>query len=127
MATNTTHEHKTQDNSLASFDASYNLDSGINTQMLSHANTRSRVNSARRHSVGKLELERTIVGAQTQPLDFAETEEIEVLGQRGIWLNRHEVERWRGPIPVDEYPINEDESPEVIEKVWIIFFWIIFS
>jgi hypothetical protein len=113
--TNTTHDHKTQDNSLAAFDQ----DSGINTQMLSHANTRSRVNSARRHSVGKLELalERTIVGAQTQPLDFEETEEITVLGQRGIWLNRHEAERWRGPIPIDEYPINEDESPEVIEKV----------
>lgn len=97
-------------------------DSGINStqpasQFLSKANTRSRVNSARRNSVGKLELEPAILNSQV-PLNFVETEEITVLGQRGIWLNKHEVERWRGQIPIDEYPINHDENPEVIEKVY---------
>jgi hypothetical protein len=52
----------------------------------------------------------------TVPIDINETEEITVLGQRGIWANRSEVINWRGVIPITEYLINEDANPEVITK-----------
>lgn len=50
------------------------------------------------------------------PIDVNETEEITVLGQKGIWTNKSEVANWRGIIPITEYKINEDGSPEVITK-----------
>jgi hypothetical protein len=50
------------------------------------------------------------------PIQLNETEEITVLGQRGLWANRDEVVNWRGPLPINEYTINEDANPEVITK-----------
>jgi hypothetical protein len=50
------------------------------------------------------------------PIEINQTEEICVLGQRGIWANKHEVLGWRGPVPVNEYPINEDMTPRLITK-----------
>ncbi|CAF0867990.1 unnamed protein product [Brachionus calyciflorus] len=50
------------------------------------------------------------------PLTVEETEEISVLGQRGIWINKSENLNWNGPIPLSEYKINEDPEPEIITK-----------
>lgn len=44
------------------------------------------------------------------------TEEITVNGQRGIWINKSESTNWQGQIPIWEYPINQDEEPEIITK-----------
>jgi hypothetical protein len=52
----------------------------------------------------------------SEPVQLNETDEIEVLGQRGIWANKAEVLNWRGVIPISEYLINEDANPEVITK-----------
>ena len=52
----------------------------------------------------------------SEPVIINETDEIEVLGQRGIWANKAEVVNWRGEIPISEYLINEDANPEVITK-----------
>lgn len=51
-----------------------------------------------------------------EPIDINETEEIEVLGQRGIWANKSEIANWRGELPINEYLINHDPNPEVITK-----------
>jgi hypothetical protein len=51
-----------------------------------------------------------------EPIEINETEEVEVFGNRGVWVNREETQAWRGSIPLDQYPINEDEEPEVITK-----------
>ena len=51
-----------------------------------------------------------------EPVVLSESDEIEVLGQRGIWLNKEEIINWRGVIPISEYLINEDANPEVITK-----------
>jgi hypothetical protein len=51
-----------------------------------------------------------------EPVASGEQDEIEVLGQRGLWLNKQEVANWRGVIPITEYLINEDANPEVITK-----------
>jgi hypothetical protein len=56
----------------------------------------------------------------TQPIDVNETENLTVTfkGQQetGIWANRQEVVNWRGIVPITEYVLNEDMSPEVITK-----------
>ena len=60
-------------------------------------------------------LETTILRS-TVPVDITETEEITILGQRGIWANRNEELNWRGPIQISQYPINDDRNPEVVVK-----------
>jgi len=52
----------------------------------------------------------------SEPVNLNELDEIEVLGQRGIWANKAEVLNWRGIIPISEYRINEDATPEIITK-----------
>jgi hypothetical protein len=61
------------------------------------------------------EIEAAVLRSQ-QPIESNETEEITVNGQRGIWLNRAEVINWRGSLPISDYPINQDEHPEMITK-----------
>ena len=43
-------------------------------------------------------------------------EEIEVSGQRGMWLNKSEAKAWRGDVPLSNYSINVDANPEIITK-----------
>lgn len=48
------------------------------------------------------------------PLESNETEELTVFGNRGIWVNREEIANWNGNI--NEYVLNEDSNPEIVEK-----------
>lgn len=66
-------------------------------------------------SAGLSQIEQAILRSNA-PIDINETEEITVNGQRGIWANKQEVVNWRGPVPVSQYPINEDSNPEIITK-----------
>lgn len=50
------------------------------------------------------------------PIEITETEEISVLGNRGVWVNKTEVLNWRGDLNINEYQINEDANPEIITK-----------
>jgi hypothetical protein len=50
------------------------------------------------------------------PIEIGETEEITVLGQKGIWSNKQEINLWKGDIHISEYIIHEDENPEIITK-----------
>ena len=52
----------------------------------------------------------------TNPIDVSETEELTVIGQRGIWMNKAEVNAWRGDIAISEYRIHEDANPQIINK-----------
>ena len=52
----------------------------------------------------------------TNPIDVSETEELTVIGQRGIWMNKAEVNAWRGDIAISEYRIHEDSNPQIINK-----------
>jgi hypothetical protein len=61
------------------------------------------------------EVEQAILRSNV-PLEINESEEITVLGQRGIWANRAEVVNWRGVVPIGSYKINEDDTPEIITK-----------
>ena len=51
-----------------------------------------------------------------EPINVNETEETMALGHRGVWVNRSEVLNWRGPVPINEYKLNDDPNPEVINK-----------
>ena len=52
----------------------------------------------------------------TVPIVINETEEITALGQTGIWANKSEIINWKGDKSICEYPLNEDNDPEVIKK-----------
>lgn len=58
----------------------------------------------------------TAILRANQPIDIDETDEIEVAGSRGIWANKSEVANWRGPTPIENYPVNEDSDPHIITK-----------
>ena len=62
------------------------------------------------------QIEAAILAAQGAPININESEEITVLGNRGIWANKAEVVNWKGVIPIEQYLINEDANPEVITK-----------
>ena len=50
------------------------------------------------------------------PIEINESEEITVVGQRGIWMNKAEINAWRGDLAISEYKIYEDSNPEIITK-----------
>jgi DnaJ-class molecular chaperone len=52
----------------------------------------------------------------TEPITINETKEITANKERGLWANRCEVCTWKGDLPIQEYPINEDNCPELIKK-----------
>lgn len=59
------------------------------------------------------QVEQAIIDSN-EPIPVYETEEVSVLGHRGIWVNKREVEKWNGP-SLSEYRYN-DEKPVTILK-----------
>lgn len=39
-----------------------------------------------------------------------------MLGFEGVLLNREEIDNFRGPIPIEQYPINDDPNPLIRHK-----------
>ncbi len=66
-------------------------------------------------SAFKSKVEQAILQS-TEPITVTETKEITANKERGIWANRCEVCTWKGDLPIQEYPINEDNCPEIIKK-----------
>jgi len=54
------------------------------------------------------------IRSSNQPIQPESTEMIEVNGQRGVWVNKAEVENWQGEIPISSYLINVDPNPEIV-------------
>jgi hypothetical protein len=50
------------------------------------------------------------------PIHSNESEEIEVMGYKGILLNRDEILDWNSKFPISPYKLNDDPSPEIIHK-----------
>ena len=61
------------------------------------------------------EIEQLILRS-SKPIEVNESEELTVLGQNGLWINKNEVNSWKGDLSIDEYEINEDLNPQVIVK-----------
>lgn len=51
-----------------------------------------------------------------EPIDINESNEICANGYKGIWANKDEIANWVGPVPLSEYPINQDPNPILIKK-----------
>jgi hypothetical protein len=67
-------------------------------------------------NVIRSELEQAIINAK-EPLRSINSNELVNTGPyRGIHLNKREADAYRGPIPIDHFPINNDPNPEVIRK-----------
>lgn len=101
----------------------YSASSYNSAPAYSHATTTSSYSNnnntssykAQSSSAYQSQIERQIVDAK-QPITF-NTRETTTAGQwNGLWLNKQEVESFRGPIPITQYKINEDSNPEVIRK-----------
>ena len=102
----------------ASFGASYGASSGgssIATDLLSLIGNGSASASGSSSSEFLSQIEQAILRANN-PINVSETEELTVIGQRGIWLNKQEVNAWRGDLAISEYKIYEDRNPQVIQK-----------
>ena len=68
------------------------------------------------HQGFQSEIEQALIHAK-QPLEnLSGRETINTGPYRGVYLNKHEVDAWRGPIPIDQYRLNDDPNPEVIRK-----------
>ena len=50
------------------------------------------------------------------PISSNESEEVNALGNRGVLLNKNEIQNWRGTVPIDRFKLNDDPNPEVITK-----------
>lgn len=61
------------------------------------------------------QIEQAILRSEN-PIEVNETEEVSVLGQRGLWINKQEVQAWRGDLPISEYHIYQDTNPQIITK-----------
>lgn len=61
------------------------------------------------------EFEKMILGS-TMPVHVAESQEVSVLGERGVWTNREEVMKWKGSLPIEDYKINDSKDFETIVK-----------
>jgi hypothetical protein len=53
----------------------------------------------------------------TEPIDVSNPETISVQGQSGLLLNKTDFTGFQGPITLDQYPINEDQNPDIIQKI----------
>jgi Ca2+-binding EF-hand superfamily protein len=52
----------------------------------------------------------------TNPIQISETEDIVINGQKGILLNKDEIKKWKGDLPLKNYSVNMDENPDIITK-----------
>ena len=87
--------------------------SGTNEQVVNSAHISSDVFLSK-SQIGSIE--QSILHARN-PLDFNnENESLTVQGNTGIWLNKSEILNWKGEVPITEYQINEDATPEIIRK-----------
>ena len=49
------------------------------------------------------DIENAILKSVDIPIQVHETEEITALGQRGIYVNKSEVDNWKGPLPISGF------------------------
>lgn len=62
------------------------------------------------------QIEKAIVESEN-PIRVHNVEEVIINDEeKGYWLNKEEVDNWQGPVPLEEYRLNEDPSPIVVKK-----------
>lgn len=84
----------------------------INSNNSTSSNSNSNSNSQNTYR-SKVE---TAILNSNEPIEINESHEICANGYKGIWANKDEIANWVGPIPLSEYPINQDPNPILIKK-----------
>jgi hypothetical protein len=62
------------------------------------------------------ELEQALLNAKEPLCNVSTDDQVTAGPYRGIYVNKREAESYRGPIPIDQFPINKDPFPEVVRK-----------
>lgn len=62
-------------------------------------------------------IESAILSSHGEPVLTEQSDVITVNAQTGLWANKTESDTFTGPVPLSQYPINNDPCPEVINKV----------
>lgn len=95
--------------------------SSLRRQITERSNSSHSLRKSNRYSVQEIQnaestIERAIVEARN-PIEINDAEEVIINeDEKGYWLNKEETENWQGPIPIDEYRLNEDPNPIVVKK-----------
>lgn len=58
----------------------------------------------------------TAILKSTYPIRVNNNDKIQLNGQRGILVNKSEIQNWKGSVPIEQYPINTDPNPHIIVK-----------
>ena len=61
------------------------------------------------------EIEQAVLRS-ANPIETNDAEETSINGLSGILLNKNEIAQWKGDLPIEKYPINQDGNPEIITK-----------
>ena len=97
------------------------------SDVYSHEYTNKELKSSSRHDKKKKlamskymsEFETALLTC-TEPIHVGDTQgaevEVEVFGQRGVLVNKHELANWQGSVPISHYPLNQDLKPKLIIK-----------
>jgi hypothetical protein len=67
------------------------------------------------HGAYRSQIAEQVINAQ-QPVNIQATEQFSHGNYRGLYLNKQEVDAFRGPMPIEQYKINDDPNPEVVKK-----------
>lgn len=99
-------------------DPRFNIDSlKVSYQMDDYENqVRHQLLNRSRGFLSQIEQEILRSNVPIELMNEDEQEEISVNGEKGILLNKSEIAEWNGEIPLSDYQINEDPSPEIIKK-----------
>jgi hypothetical protein len=73
------------------------------------------INTNNNNNLYRSKIEAAILNSN-EPIDINESNEICANGYKGIWANKDEIANWIGPLPLSEYPINQDPNPILIKK-----------
>ena len=102
-----TFEHGMNLETLMDLDRKYNGDSSFSTQQLR--------GQAIKPDEFLSPTEQAILRSKN-PLLFDGASETLFFGQKYLWLNKSEVNAWKGEINLDHYVFNEDKNPTIINK-----------
>lgn len=65
--------------------------------------------------ISKVEVD--VIHAVGEPAAAVISDEITVNDETGLWVNKQESERFRGPVALEDYPLNQDACPTIYQKV----------
>lgn len=80
-----------------------------------HHHNLSKADEAQKVTDFQSKIETAILNSN-EPIDINESAEVCANGYKGIWANKTEIANWIGPVPLSEYPLNQDNNPILIKK-----------